>query len=114
MMKSISRNGSGKGDGFANVPISPTDDMMSPVTKQLNLMKRIHSPQEAIIREKRRTSFNFRKAIHPSPFPLPLCEFILGTSSANRKQVIELLQWKFRQMSPNIDGKFNRYYLLCR
>jgi septum formation protein len=104
-MKSISRDGSSKGDEFANVPMSPTDDMMSPVTKQLNMMKRIHSPPEAMIREKRRISFNFRKAVVPIPFPRPSSEFILGTSSANRKQVIELLQWKFRQMSPNIDEK---------
>jgi len=32
-------------------------------------------------------------------------DFILGTSSKSRKEVVDLLGWKYRQMSPDIDEK---------
>jgi septum formation protein len=96
---------SGTHRDFVTVPTSPTDDILSPISKKINSMKRIHSPQEAMIREKRRQSLDFRKAVVPTPFPRPSVEFILGTSSENRKQVIDLLQWTYRQISPDIDEK---------
>jgi hypothetical protein len=85
--------------------LSPTDDFLSPVSKQMKGLKKTASASDMRRREKRRVPINLHKEIPPLPFPPNTIDFIFGTSSTNRREVMDILQWKYVQMSPNIDGK---------
>lgn len=107
---SNSRTGSGRLDrpnsgdfSIARTPSSPTDEMMSPITKQIRL-KKVGSFLDGKKREKKNVDCDLKKSIQRTPFPCGQIPFILGTSSANRKEVIESIGWSFEQMSPDIDG----------
>ncbi len=102
------RLGSGSGSGSANSsrPVSPTDELLSPISKQMKGLKKTGSMGDVKRREKRRIHVNLHKEIPPLPFPPNTVDFILGTSSINRREVMDVLQWKYVQMSPDIDGKF--------
>ncbi|RYY73930.1 hypothetical protein EON63_19760 [archaeon] len=93
-----------RNDHGANfLPSSPTDKLLSPTTKRLWGPKRMHSPDMNKEMKKNMVSLDFY--VLPMPFPYKNMGFILGTSSSNRKQIVDRLGWKYTQMSPDIDGK---------
>lgn len=99
------RLATGSGSNESSRPVSPTDELLSPVSKQMRGLKKIGSAADMKRREKRRIHINLHKEIPPLPFPPNSIDFILGTSSASRREVIDVLRWKYTQMSPDIDGK---------
>jgi hypothetical protein len=80
-------------------PKSPTDDIMSPVTRQL--MDGRHKNPAIKLPLNR---FIPSDHIFPTTSPCTDETLILGSSSKSRKFVIDLLNWKHIQMSPDIDG----------
>lgn len=86
-----------------NIPRSPTDTMMSPCSKQLTRNGKGAFRRSANLSEGVKYSLNLAVSRRDIPCEEPI---ILGSSSANRKQIIELLEWPYTQMSPDIDGKF--------
>eukprot|EP01031_Cornospumella_fuschlensis_P029420 gene29420-35511_t len=93
-------------DQISYLPSSPTDKLLSPLTKRLWGPKRMHSPDMSKELKKNMTSLDFY--VLPTPFPYQDVGFILGTSSLNRKQIVDRLGWKYVQMSPDIDEKATR------
>lgn len=82
-------------------PKSPTDDIMSPVTRKLFAGRKHMNP----IDQTALSSYRVDHHVFPSPSPCPdEMPLVFGSSSANRKEVIDCLGWKYIQMSPDIDG----------
>lgn len=98
---SLKDHGSGTS---SRAPSSPTDQMLSPVSRRL-LSKKSYSTDEGDHKLKKSLSMNLSD-ISPIPFPAPHLDFIFGTSSKFRKEIINQLGWSYTQMSPDIDGKY--------
>lgn len=94
----------------SRAPSSPTDQMLSPVSRRL-LSKKSYSTDECDHKLKKSLSMNLSD-ISPIPFPAPHLDFIFGTSSKFRKEIINQLGWSYTQMSPDIDGKYFQVILL--
>lgn len=82
---------------------SPTDTMLSPVT--MKLLRR----KEKLATNK--TDFKISdqlagRKIYPQPTEVPI---ILGSTSANRRQILTSYGWTFTTMSPDIDEKAIRF-----
>lgn len=86
------------------VPSSPTDEIMSPCSSRLWNPQRKHSSTKRF--------YNIHSELTPRPNPAGNLRLILGSSSGNRKMVIEILHWKFLQVFPGIDGKIEYYITL--
>eukprot|EP01040_Poterioochromonas_malhamensis_P017089 gene17090-19560_t len=97
---SLKDHGSGTS---SRAPSSPTDQMLSPVSRRL-LSKKSYSTDEGDHKLKKSLSMNLSD-ISPIPFPAPHLDFIFGTSSKFRKEIINQLGWSYTQMSPDIDEK---------
>lgn len=82
---------------------SPTDQMLSPISKRL-LSRKSHSIDENESMKMKGLTLSLSDIV-PIPFPAPQLEFILGTSSRFRKLIVDQLEWKYTQMSPDINGK---------
>ena len=106
------RLATGSGSTENSRPVSPTDELLSPVSKQMRGLKKIGSAADMKRREKRRIHINLHKEIPPLPFPPNSIDFILGTSSSSRREVIDVLRWKYTQMSPDIDGKIDSLHTI--
>lgn len=102
-------------------PNSPTDSLLSPVSKKL-LLRKTHShdsndnnsnhsnsnSNQQQSQQQQLQSHQLSTGLDINPMPLPggySCDFIFGTSSKFRKSVMDKLGWKYIQMSPDIDGK---------
>ena len=51
----------------------------------------------------KKDAVNLDVQVLPIPFPYAV-DLVLGTSSKFRQRVVDLLGWKYTQMSPDIDG----------
>lgn len=82
-------------------PSSPTDNMLSPASK-LIYRKRPASEKVAKV-------FSLSHEIPKRICPLPHgCRLVLGSSSHNRKTILETIHWQFSVMVPGIDEKVIR------
>ena len=81
-------------------PCSPTDHMMSPTSMH------IYRKKAPMAKTHSRQFFNLSaevpKRICPLPAGVPL---ILGSSSANRREILEVIHWHFTVKIPGIDEK---------
>jgi septum formation protein len=84
-------------------PSSPTDSMLSPVSKRL-LMRKSRSTDDSDANQKK-IKMHLEDILR-IPFPAPHLDLIFGTSSKYRKMIIDKLEWNYSQMSPDINGKF--------
>lgn len=85
------------------VPSSPTNVMHSPTTTKL--WSKSISKNHLFHRNNGRR-YSLSNYVIPHPLPMDWRDkIILGSSSANRKQVIDALGWSARQISPDIDEK---------
>lgn len=81
---------------------SPTDFMLSPCSRKI-LRKKPFNQETA---KGRKRIFSLHADIPKKLCPLPsTCPLILGSSSLNRKSILEFLGWKFSTMIPDIDEK---------
>jgi hypothetical protein len=89
------------------VPSSPADKMMSPVTRQLNSRKFSGGSGEkgGYSGDKGPGVLDLAADVGPLPCPSGDIELVLGSSSGNRKQVFDRLEWRFSQMAADIDGR---------
>ncbi len=102
-----------------SISASPTDRLMSPCTKKLyNNSKRAPprpvaahhigidlNKEEDFTEDVIPIKYSLETFITPSAYPGGDLELILGTSSKNRKAIMDALGWKYTQMSPDIDGE---------
>eukprot|EP01038_Epipyxis_sp_PR26KG_P011076 gene11076-14871_t len=100
-----------------NHPSSPTDLVMSPITRKLKINRKHHmfgdNQDPEVIKEEIRNSmcypqYSLQNAIDNSSWslnPTGSTKLILASSSASRKAVIDELNWPYEQMSPDIDEK---------
>ena len=97
-------------------PMSPTDRMLSPCTKQLmgKGKKTAHAPRAGgghLSKKmwgppRKQVQYQLATMVQPRPSPCPSnFDFILGSSSENRKEVMDTVRWSYRQLSPDIDGR---------
>lgn len=90
------------------LPRSPTDEMLSPTTRTIWAgTKRLNTPPDGKNTSNHRSGGvrSIFKQVSPIPFPYSDVDFILGTSSLSRRNIIDMMKWKYTQMSPDIDGK---------
>eukprot|EP01036_Dinobryon_divergens_P043595 gene43595-58060_t len=90
-------------DTIKRTPSSPTDNMLSPCTKKLfgGKGKKPSMPFAAREKSNPRLLTERNKAIE-QPTDIPI---VLGSSSANRREVLDKHGWIFATSSPNIDEK---------
>jgi len=78
-----------------NFPVSPTDGIVSPVSRKLYNLRSRPSPGKYCI----------SSAVFPTKYPGKHIKMILGSSSIGRKQIVDSLEWNYERMSPDIDEK---------
>lgn len=83
---------------------SPTDQLLSPCSKQL-LRQKNKLPIENVFSMEYINKYDLASCLTRLPFPNTEKKFILGTSSASRKLILDKLGWNYIQMSPDIDEK---------
>lgn len=96
--------------GMPCAPSSPTDKMLSPISRRLSranrsghcLVKRVLSP--GAVQESKRSLVDIDIQVSPEPFPFPDMTLVLGTGSIFRRQIVDRLGWEYERMSADIDG----------
>lgn len=90
-------------------PLSPTDQLLSPCTKKLMGAKKLHKPRVGLLQQKKPPLEEFtveaellRRNYRYPARRLPL---ILGSSSSNRREVLQAVNWEHSVVTPDIDGK---------
>jgi len=86
------------------VPSSPTDQIYSPCTKAIWMRKKKAPYEGDEVDAASTTNSNVLITFPYTAFPVVDKLFILGTSSANRKNIVDAMNWKYIQMAPDIDG----------
>ena len=104
--------------GGGSFPSSPTDHLVSPTSKRLldqrtlplHPFSRTSSSSPAIpvghglFTEPVIAQFQLANEVQPREIPTSL-PIVLGSSSSSRRQIMEMLQWPFEVMIPDIDEK---------
>lgn len=88
-----------------NMTTSPTDQLLSPCSKQL-LRQKNKLPMTSIFSMEYIQKYDLSTCLTRLPFPNTNKKLILGTSSASRKTIVDQLGWSYTQMSPDIDGNY--------
>jgi septum formation protein len=84
------------------IPMSPTDGLLSPTSMKVKFMHK-KMPKAEVFHKK---SYDLVAGIPRLDLPLPnSCPLILGSSSSSRQNVLEVLNWPFTVMPPDIDEK---------
>jgi septum formation protein len=79
-------------------PSSPTDNMLSPASKLIYRKRPLTRKASKV--------FSLSNEVPKRICPLPHgCPLILGSSSSNRKNILEAIHWHFTVMVPGIDEK---------
>ena len=105
--------------GGGSFPSSPTDHLVSPTSKRLldqrtlplhpfNRTTTTNSPyipaSHGLFTEPVVSQFQLANEVQPRDIPTSL-PIVLGSSSSSRRQIMEMLQWPFEVMIPDIDEK---------
>ena len=106
----------------AGFPSSPTDHLVSPTSKRLLDQRTLplhpfiraagtNSPyiptNHGLFTEPVVAQFQLANEVSPRELPTSL-PIVLGSSSSSRRQILEMLQWPFEVMIPDIDEKVIR------
>ena len=92
---------------YLSVPTSPTDKVFSPCTKSIWMQSKKEQFYSQSLSNSKEPESLLKSSLQMIKFPAEGKHFILGTSSSSRKAIVDALQWKYLQISPDIDGKFD-------
>ena len=100
--------------GGGSFPSSPTDHLVSPTSKRLldqrtlplhPFIRTANIPaSHGLFTEPVISQFQLANEVQPREVPTSL-PIVLGSSSSSRRQIMEMLQWPFEVMVPDIDEK---------
>mmetsp|Transcript_32354 Transcript_32354/g.54539 ORF Transcript_32354/g.54539 Transcript_32354/m.54539 type:complete len:272 (-) Transcript_32354:2358-3173(-) len=80
-------------------PLSPSDNILSPVSRQLSMRKQFSIA----------AGISLADQLKPTINPCGTLKLVLGSSSKNRREVLEAIQWDYTPMSADIDEKSIRH-----